>query len=309
MSPTERAATKAKVLKNYELHKLQTHRMKRLLRAPFKTLPFYVLNALSKVRPYRVHKKTLWGDTMTYYLPEANAIYYYGFFEANLINFFLNYFRRGQVFVDIGAHVGHYTVLTARLVEDSGAVYAFEPTPRTFESLERNVAKFPNVHIAGVAMMNKPGTIEFTDYGPRYSAFNSFKSRTSTEVAYMQKYGHTISVPAVAYDEYARAHKIRADFIKIDAEGAEHLILSGMKETLKYVRPLVSIEVSGGEEWKENCARSISQLKEHGYVPFEIDINGSLHPHTVKESYAYDNLIMIPEEKSEAVIRIVNATH
>ena len=70
-----------------------------------------------------------------------------------------------------------------------------------------------------------------------------------------------------------------------------------MAYILKSLRPFISLEVAGGEEWKENCQRSIKILLNNDYQVLEITPEGKLTNHIVKENYEKDNLIFIPKEK------------
>src|ERR1700733_10547488 len=86
-------------------------RLKRLSVDPVRAFPFYILAALGHIRPYPVTFKTLWNTDMRCYLPEGNTFYYYGYCEANLTNFFLRYVKSDAVCMDVGAHVGFYSML------------------------------------------------------------------------------------------------------------------------------------------------------------------------------------------------------
>lgn len=289
-----------KILERQELYELQSSRFKRLLKDPLRTLPYYVMQFLAYRRPYKVTYTTLWGDTMRFYLPEAGAIYYYGFFEANLSNFFINFLQEGDTFFDIGAHVGYYSMLASSLVGDTGKVVSFEPTPRTFASLAENAKTKKNIEVYNNAVLDKETEIEFFDYGAKYSAFNSFKKRTSEEIFFRNE-AEKIVVKTIAIDTFCKEKNISPTLIKIDAEGSEHLILDAMTSVLEEKRPLVTIEVSGGEEWKDNCMKSIKILTDKNYDCYEISLDGYLKKHTIKEVYTYDNLLFVHPTKNDRI--------
>lgn len=304
MTKQEKETLKLKILKRHELYKLNHSRFKRLLKDPLRTFVFYIFALLARVIPYKIRAKTLWGDIMTYYLPEGQAIFYYGFFEANLTNFLINFLKEGDRFMDVGAHVGYYTVLASRLVGDSGNVHSFEPTPRTFDSLKENAVGKKNVFVNNFAAFNEEKEIVFIDYGPKFSAFNGFKDRTSDDTDFLRNDGKVIKVKTIILDNYCRNKKIVPTFIKIDAEGAESLILDGMKHIMKDLRPIISIEVAGEDEWKDNCRKSIEILTGAGYSIYECTLEGKLQKHIQQEKYLYDNLIFIPKEKESTIINI-----
>jgi hypothetical protein len=148
-------------------------RVARLLRDPLHAFPYYLLATLSHIKPYRISFRTLWGTRMTCYLPEGNTFFYYGYCEANLTNFFIRYVEQGMTIIDVGAHVGIYSMLNSELVGQSGSVYSFEPTPWTFRILTENTKKLPNVTIYNQAISETKQTLTFADYGPGYGAYNS----------------------------------------------------------------------------------------------------------------------------------------
>ena len=304
MNPDQRTALKSKILKRYELYKLQYSRVKRVLRDPFRTIPYFLMLAIAYKHPFKVKYNTLWGDRMSFYLPEGNAIYYYGFFEANLANFFINFLEDGDIFYDVGAHVGYYSMLASTLVAPKGQVHSFEPTPRTFASLQENASSKKNISINNRAVMDTAGEIEFADYGPKYSAFNSFQNRTGDEMKFLSK-PELIKVKTISLDEYRTEKKAIPTIIKIDAEGAEHIILRAMEKILLEDKPVVTIEVAGGDEWKENCDKSISLLTSKGYEMYEITLEGYLKHHKQLATYSYDNLVFVHPDKADRIKALI----
>jgi FkbM family methyltransferase len=217
----------------------------------------------------------------------------------------IDFLKEGDTFVDIGANLGYYTLLAAALVGEKGSVHTFEPTPRTFKTLEMNAMQHPNIKATNAALMDHDSTISFMDYGPKYSAFNSFENRSANDLNFLRKNGVEITVPAISLDGYIAKNNINPTFIKIDAEGAESIILKGMATTLKNSRPIISIEVAGSDEWQKNCQESIATLQNAGYVFYELTQDGTLFPHVVKENYIYDNLICVPKEKTDRIANLL----
>lgn len=300
MTTEEKQRVKDKIIEGNELYKLKDSRVKRILKNPFRTIPYFVMNAIAHIHPYRVNYKTFWGDRLSFFLPEGNAIYYYGFFEANLTNFFINFLREGDVFYDVGAHVGYYTTLGSNLVGNSGQVHSFEPTPRTFQSLAANVRDKINVCVHNNAVMDTETEIEFSDYGPKFSAFNSYKNRVGVDVGFLPS-PEKVNVRTISLDAYTEKNNLKPTLIKIDAEGAEHIILQAMTNILSTHKPVVTIEVAGNDEWKNNCHDSIALLKKYGYVGYEISLEGYLRAHEEQQTYNYDNLVFAHPHNSERI--------
>lgn len=304
MTEEQKEILKKKIIKGNELYSLQGSRMRRLLKNPIRTIPYYIVNIISKIRPFKIGYTTLWGDRMCFFLPEGGAILYYGFFEPNLTIFFINFLKKGDVFFDVGAHVGYYSLLASNLVEQEGYVHSFEPTPRTFQTLKENAGPKTNITVNNRAVMATETEIEFTDYGPRYSAFNSFQKRTGEEMSILPT-PERIQVKTVSLDHYCSEKNITPTLIKIDAEGAEHIILQAMENILTRKKSIVTIEVAGGEEWGENCHKSISFLQQKGYLGFEINLNGHLTPHVERTTYVYDNLVFVHKDNLRMIEHLV----
>jgi FkbM family methyltransferase len=304
MNFEDKKRLKGKILNRYELYKLQDSRLKRLLKDPARTFIFYILQTLAYVRPYKITHKTLWGATMSYYLPEGSMIYYYGFFEANLSNFLINFLKEEDIVFDIGAHIGFYSVLASDLVGTNGKVFSFEPTPRTFATLQDNAKLKHNIHTENVAILNKSTTIDFYDYGPKYSVFNTSTKRVTGDLVFKDK-AVKISVPTISLDVFRKEKNVKPIFIKIDAEGAEHLILESMSYILENDFPLISLEVSTVKEWEADLKKALKTLEYNGYSSYEISKEGFLSLCDSKEERAYDNLIFVHDSKKNTIKDLV----
>lgn len=133
--------------------------------------------------------------------------------------------RPGSTIADIGAHVGYYSILAAKLMGPIGHVYSFEPSPFTFELLTRNISSngvAETVMPFRKAVSNMNGEVPF--YFMRSSGWNSLHSHPNSP-----KMGTTV-VESITLDSFLQGKKI--DVIKIDVEGAEIRVLEGMKDVL-----------------------------------------------------------------------------
>lgn len=144
--------------------------------------------------------------------------------------------REGNIAVDIGAHVGYYTLLLAKLVGKEGKVYAFEPEPTNFAILKQNVREngYGNVILEQKAVSNKTGTAKLylSENTQDNRIFDSHDNRPS------------IDIETVKLDDYFDS-KDTVDFIKIDIQGAEPLAIEGMMQLLNKNR---NIKLAG-EFW------------------------------------------------------------
>lgn len=144
----------------------------------------------------------------------------------------------GKIFVDVGANFGIYTVVASRLVGKTGQVIAFEPTAQTFDVLRRNVAvnKFKNVLTFPAALTDKPGTgwIYYGTDPVRNSLGEDPCCQGGGEEVVVESLDHVLRQAGVDH----------VDVIKIDAEGAEELVLRGAANLLSSQRPIIIYELN-----------------------------------------------------------------
>ena len=101
---------------------------------------------------------------------------------------------------------------------------------------------------------------------------------------------------AVTLDDYCASLNIHPTFVKIDAESAEYRILQGMARLLKEDRPFVSLEVGDFDiPGVPSSGTLLQAMIGKEYLPFEY-ADGLIQPHTVGESYQYDNILFVPRE-------------
>lgn len=139
--------------------------------------------------------------------------------------------KNGFTVVDVGAHVGLYTMLAAEKVGNTGKVIAVEPAPINYKQLQENIAinDFKNVISLEMALSDHIGLEKL--YIASRSTCNSFNSDVSSFQKNTPSY---VEVKVNTLDYLLKNLNIKKiDILKIDAEGAELQILKGAKETLK----------------------------------------------------------------------------
>lgn len=145
-----------------------------------------------------------------------------GVFEPVQTELLLHLVRPGDVALDLGAHVGYFTLLLARLVGPGGCVYAFEPDPDNFALLRHNVAAngYQNVVACPLAVSDRCGDARL---------FLS-PDNTGDHQLYASAGGRgSVGVQAVTLDRYFEKYPGRVDVIKMDVQGCEHAALAGMR--------------------------------------------------------------------------------
>jgi FkbM family methyltransferase len=140
--------------------------------------------------------------------------------------------RPGMVAVDVGANVGVHTLRLARAVGARGRVHALEPEPDNFRLLERAVreAGATQVRLHAAAAADRTGPLRLY-----LSPVNRGDHRMHADAVPRRE----VSVPAIVLDELL-ADEPRVDFVKIDVQGAEVLVLRGLRRTLAR-RPVAGV--------------------------------------------------------------------
>jgi FkbM family methyltransferase len=183
--------------------------------------------------------------------------------EDATTDFVKSFLRPGMTLVDVGANVGYFTLLAATL---GARVVAYEPTPAVNQRLRENVAlnTFDNVTVVNAAVMDKRGTVTL------------YESQDDPEANNMFGDGHqSVEVQAVSLDDDLAARNIhRVDLLKIDAEGAEPLVLAGAIKLLgDCAAPTIIIEVNPVSLRSANSepAAVFSALESSGYHCRELE--------------------------------------
>lgn len=178
-------------------------------------------------------------------------------FEFNSVKIFCEVLKNSDVFFDIGANIGYYSLLASAIKNKNIEVYAFEPMPSAFDFLKKNIEinQFFNIKPQKLALSNEKGTAMF------YSILNEkfkeipqltgdgglsqFQSGQRTKVNFEVK----IDTLNNFVSEHLGTRKI--DLIKLDTEANEHRVLSGADTILKDHRPLIQCEVLKNQIEKE----------------------------------------------------------
>lgn len=145
----------------------------------------------------------------------------------------------GDVFYDVGANVGFFSMLAARAVSPTGRVEAFEAVPDNARCVEANASRngFDHVGVHPVAVGREAGTATLNL--ARHPGGAVLASAGVPPDA-----AGTIDVPVVVLDELVeRGELAPPTLVKIDVEGAEEAVLAGLYRTLEAHHPAVVLEV------------------------------------------------------------------
>ena len=188
--------------------------------------------------------------------------------------------KEGDYVLDLGANIGYYTLLFSRLVGDKGKVFAFEPDPKNFSVLKRNIElnNYKNVILVQKAVSNKNGNTNLF-----LSDVNTGDHRLFADI----KNKKSIVIQTVKLDDYFKDLHKPISFIKMDIQGSEGLAIDGMKKLLsKNHKPTLLTEF-----WKYGLINSgiepnsfLQNMSNLGFSPFLIDEKKeSLEQTTIEE--------------------------
>ncbi len=179
--------------------------------------------------------------------------YLYGGYEPREAKYMIRLLRPGMVSYDVGANFGMHTLLLSRLVGPSGKVYAFEPVPKTYQSLREHIELngFGSTFLVQKAVADESGLTRFAWHDCQDSAHLATDGDIEVEITTLDHFVLDEGNPP-------------PDFIKIDVEGAESRALVGARRVIQRYKPNLMIELHNAEQ-----DRAVGKiLQELNYVAF-----------------------------------------
>jgi FkbM family methyltransferase len=281
----------------------QTSILGRLLHAPHR----YVFAQFIHKIYFKLTKKGVFATAKTFFgyplsmpLPAATDIYLTGGkthdSEIRLARFLIQTFSdtKNRHFLDIGA--------VSILLQNKGQVIAIEAARGTAELLEKNLKNLDNAMTIHAAATEKDGeNLVFYEFPVLYSEYNSSHIQQFENERWFAKFKpEKVTVKGITVDSLVEKFDLKNPIIKIDAEGAEALVVAGTRQTLMEQSPIVIIEYL--REKNEGHQRAFELLVAAGYVSHAIDNQGLLRGVTDGKSYfeTYDidsdNFVFVKKE-------------
>jgi FkbM family methyltransferase len=193
-----------------------------------------------------------------------------GNLESSVQEALVRHLPRGGVVYDVGANLGFFSLVAARLVGvGEGRVYAFEPAPENAEAIRRNAElnHLPNISVIASAVSSQAGTarLQIVD-DQSWSRLEEFGEHPDTE--------RVLEVETVSIDGLLSAGELPPPtLVKIDVEGAELAVLDGMRSTIAEHRPVIVCELHGTHEGfaAAMAAHSYRVVNLEGPAPIDAD--------------------------------------
>jgi len=161
----------------------------------------------------------------------------YGTWEPQVVTVVTDTVKPGMTVIDVGAHIGYYSLLFAKCVGPSGRVFAFEPVPGNFSLLKKNVElnSLLNVVTINKAVFSRTQEIKMSVPGDQSNPeCASIKSAPGAP---------NYCVEAISIDDFCAEHSLQPDVLKIDVEGSEYDVLLGASATVNRLFPKLLIEL------------------------------------------------------------------
>ena len=199
-------------------------------------------------------------------------------FEAKEYDVFVEVARQSDCLLDIGANIGYYSIL-AKLFKNNICVHAFEAMPDAKTYLDKNISlnNFEEIKTHMLALSNQNGAASF--FSSRNPRFPKIKEHlfgdNSLDPSFPHKAYEQIEIKVITQklDTFVEQNQLGPviDFVKMDTEGSENLVLEGAEETLAKFQPIVMCEIV-----KDCIEKEIETIfKRHNYIFFRL-INGKL---------------------------------
>lgn len=190
-------------------------------------------------------------------------IYANGLYEPHIVGEIINNVPTAGVCFDVGANIGHHTIIMSQCVGENGVVFAFEPIPHIRKQMEESLAlnNIKNVTIIPEALSNKDGEMNLCINQDNIGGSSLVNTGEGTKIIVKVR-----TLDSYNYD--------RVDFIKIDVEGFEYNVLLGAEETIKKSHPTILFEYSPlyYEKFDPSHAKKIlTFFKEFNYTLIDLE--------------------------------------
>lgn len=209
-------------------------------------------------------------------------IFWNGYQDFEYTGIFLKLIGKIDVFFDIGANIGYYSLLAA-LMNPAVKVISFEPAAGPLHYLKENIRlnNYFNIHVEPVALSDLEGETDFYEIRNekyRYLKYNlSGEGNTGSKTEERFFTRHTVKTTTL--DAYCvRNHVKSIDLIKLDTEGTEPLILQKAEETITRMKPVIICETLFGTTENELDY----MMKSFGYDFFNHKGHGLIRVDSIK---------------------------
>lgn len=203
----------------------------------------------------------LWIDPRNGYLDAQ--IFANNKYETHITNEIISNVKEGDVCIDVGANIGHHTIIMSKVVGSDGHVFAYEPIDKIRDQLNKSLIenKINNVTILKEALSNEE------TYMDLFLRDGNIGGSSFVDVGDKNK----IKVNVKTLDSY---NYEKVNFIKIDVEGFELNVLKGGENTLEKTKPKIIFEYSPIYYKRHNPSDTteiLNFLKNKNYILYDLE--------------------------------------
>ncbi len=239
----------------------------------------------------------------------GRCVWVAGCYEPNELYFLSRMLKPGGTFIDVGANIGLYSLVAARIVGFGGRVLAFEPSSRERELLESNIVRN---HLTQVVVDSRALGNEQNSHAVLHLADDQHGGQNTlgTVVYENVRLVRDAEVEMTTLDHVVAERGLDSvDVVKIDVEGAEFAVLSGAYGILTAPRPVIMMElqddslVAQGSSGRE----VIAVLSRFGYELYCYAITNHqrlLRRFEDREASVGQDVVAVPAEKKALIIAL-----
>ena len=223
-------------------------------------------------------------------------------YEPKLVEHCKKYLDRNRDVIDIGANIGFFSVLFAKLISNSNKVLSIEPTKNALNHLYVNIGQNSvqdKVNVFEGVASNKAGSVEIKTIPGKeeYSSLGMMAHSSISKDEYVVE-----DVRASTIDELVSTYSLNPGFIKVDVEGVENLVFEGAVAVLKQHRPIILSELSDCM-LKKNGSSSKAVLELIAACGY--DIFNPIHPWVPVGDADYGDILCFPKEMGVTLKKLV----
>lgn len=218
----------------------------------------------------RDHMLTDFDDNLLFNVSMSSHIerhvFWTGYYEIDLAKILKNVIKKDFICFDIGANVGVHSLLMAKYAFD-GHVYCFEPFTPVRERLKINLAAngFSNVTVFPWAVGEVSEKMDL--YTPILGSDNYGQSSTIKK----DYLGASIKIDVKSIDDVKELNELlRVDFIKIDVEGSESIVLNSLSSLIIKHKPIIIFEYDPNT-WRNDLNDVLAILQLNNYLHYAIE--------------------------------------
>ena len=245
---------------------------------------------------------TFFGDTMNVLLHAGTDIYLTSGkahdSEIRLSSYIINILKENDTFVDVGAHFGFFSLLAGMIVGSQGKVIAFEGGIDTYQVLQKNINIKANIQANNKVVSNIQGEVRFYQFPTAYSEYSSLDIEQYKDTDWIKNNPPKATVmDSIRLSQELKGQDV--DMIKVDVEGGELEVLSGLSEYLINYNPIIIIEYLSADRNNQSHVLAAQYLVDRGYKSHIIDIKGevkrcdNLMEYMKREEMESDNIVFL----------------